>query len=258
MKYLQHAFVNDSFITDLTEHPYKYHRQTENYEIFAADYKDNKISFTLCLNRISLKGDGKHEIYVSHYRADSVYINYCETWFQTEPEQKFIIGIGPNRYSAVIDSSLKSVRIWEEVNSQVKPTVQSYNDHLPSGIFKQLNGSFSAYSFFEHQDKLLYVILLPPAADTLADKELAVLNTLSDTYKDQFTSFILIGDSTFWASNHRTIKSNWVLMPFYQAPLDDFQFNYTPSGALFDSDGKIINRGLLPSDLEAYLKKTTK
>ena len=48
---------------------------------------------------------------------------------------------------------------------------------------------------------------------------------------------------------------DWVIANYMGFPLRQLQVNFYPNGALFDENGNIVNRGLLPSGLGNVLAK---
>ncbi len=268
-KIYQHPFEHDSI-------PYKNgaYRQIDNYKVIAGDYSDSKAKFTIALNSMQCSqvkhgmfhspfesDSGFYQVYIAPYKADSVYIVPCNPKdAEVKPLKPFIVAIGKQEYNCILSQDIKKIFVLPLTDGWVTPKFKLYNDSLPNDTFQALGGKQTAFKEFENKGKYIYIMTWSPDLMTgRPGTELNFLRDASEKFKDKLTAIIFVPDGDEWQKLEIAKEgTGWYVSTLMFFPGCDFQFNFSPNGVLFNSDGTIANRGILPSELKGFLNKLIK
>lgn len=225
------------------------HKLVDMYNILGGDFKDKFCQFTIAANtKISFRGG--YEIYLAPSKADSVYVKPVGN-ISVTPKVPFYIEACGHEYEATFDMEDMLITVKPYYGKYVDTYILLYNNRLPDSSFTLENGKQAFFSKYEHKHRYIYVM----TCDTqkLSLRELDTLKKVTIKYGELLTSVLIPApDDSFI----KPIKmKEWVIAEYDGFPLRELQINFFPNGALFDEDGNIVNKGILPSDLGNYLEK---
>jgi len=248
------------------------YRQIDNYKIIAADYSDNDTKFAIAINVLQkFPGEGgmmyapyatdpgNYQFYVAPYLADSIYVMPCNPRnAQITPLQPFIIAAGDKEFKCTLSKDLKSVSISPLNDKWINPKFKLYNNLLPIDTFQAIGKNKHTFQEFENKNKYIYVLALEFDYYTKKPEiDGNLLKDVNEKFKDRLTTIIFVPDSIEWKNSEIGKGYEGIVSTLMYFPGCDFEFNFSPNGVLFNGDGTIANKGILPSDLKEFLEKLT-
>lgn len=229
----------------------------------AGDYMDGDPRFSIAICPITMKDESKvaevsYSLFIAPYNADSIFVGPGIHQTYLKVETSITIEAEGIEYTATVSKNGKFVLLSKITGKHINPDVKLYNNQLPDLNFSLVDGGKSLFSSYEHKNKYIYVEFW----ETSCGGCLSTFKDLTEVYKlynDKI--FIISMDDYVDAVDMERVKKviqeynmEWIQGISDESISREFLQNGFPFGVLFDSEGNIINRELLPAKLRSVLE----
>jgi len=234
---------------------------------FAGDYADSITKFRIVVfppgNEV---GDNTYIFNLAPYKCDTVYVGDPSISGAEISYPTVIAGMGKRKFKITILPGNKAMQVIDVSTEYVTPDIKLPEDKLPDMNFTLIDGGTKSLTSFERQRKLIYLYFWtsPDCKDCLVPMD--KLKDIYSAYKNKL-SIISLFDPDNWT--HKQIDTDMV-----KKVITDKQLQFTEGysdisllkellimnmggqyGMLFDENGNVLKRFIMPEDLEVFLKK---